>query len=322
MRKGLILLPLLAAMLSSCLKDELPVPKRPFSAAAREVQVCLGATYKDQVWLDLGTGTVMATNAMTAWDLAFDGEPDGWRIRLNSAKKMCVLNKGVVDITLPHDTVGFFASARYDTPSGHSDSTSIGDWQGTNNVYIVDLGINHLGQRQGYRKFRFNTVSSTSYTFEVAALDGTGLSTVTVEKDPTRYSTSYKVGQGVVSIEPPKGEWDVVVTRYTHLFHEPFMPYLVTGALSATNTRAATVPGAVFENVVLADTIAHPMSSARDAIGYDWKVYLFDPPGYVIDQSKVFIVEDQEGAFYKMHFIDFYNEQGQTGCPQFRIERF
>lgn len=309
---------LLAALFSSCLKDELPIPARDKGVS---MQTCMGTGYRDQLWVDLGSGTVVSSNPLTAWDLGFESGADGWHIRLNSAKKMSVLNKGAVDITQPHDTTGLLASGRFDTPNGHSDSTAIGDWRGTDAVYIIDLGINHLGQRQGYRKFRFTSVSATEFTFDVAALNGSDLNTVVVTKDPSRSSTCYKTGQGVVAIEPPKGEWDLVMTRYTHLFRDPFMPYMVSGALLAPTTRAAMLSGAVFDAVSLSDTTHHPMSSARDVIGYDWKTYLFEPTsGYVVDESMVFIIEDAAGVFRKLHFIDFYNEQGQSGCPLFKME--
>ena len=56
----------LPALLSACLKDELPVPAQE-RGAGRSVQVCMGAGYQEQIWIDLGTGAVMATNNKSAW---------------------------------------------------------------------------------------------------------------------------------------------------------------------------------------------------------------------------------------------------------------
>jgi hypothetical protein len=33
----------------------------------------------------------------------------------------------------------------------------------------------------------------------------------------------------------------------------------------------------------------------------------------------VYIVQDAEGLFYKLQFIDFYSESGQVGCPSFQV---
>jgi len=309
---------LLATTLVSCLKDELPVP-RQVRGEAMNMSACMGTGYQDQLWLDIATGTVKSSNPFVAWDLAFESDPVGWRIRLNGAKKMLVLNMGAVDISQPHDTVGMGQHGMIDAPSGEPDSTAIGDWRGAQDVYIIDLGLNYLGQSQGRRKMRFIEVTAGHFTFEVARLDGSQLTTVTVPKDPSRLFTCYKVGSGVVPIEPPRGDWDFVVTKYTHQFYDPYMPYLVTGILSASGVRVAVVPDAELENVSLADTLAHPFSAARNAIGYDWKYYSFETSSYIVDRNKVYIVQDMDGRFFKLHFVDFYNEQGRAGCPRLEV---
>lgn len=309
---------LCASLFGACLKEELPVPSAA-RGEGRDVQVCMGAGYQDQLWLDLRTGTVLATNPKTAWDLAFESSGDGWHIYLNGAKLMTAWNKGPVDIVQVHDTVGMASGKRIDAPSGHRDSTAIGDWRGNNDVYIIDLGVNFLGQPLGLRKFRFHAVNASEFSFEVAAMDGSGLISVVVPKDASRSFTCFKVGEGVVPIEPARGEWDLVVTQYTHQFYDPFLPYIVTGVLSAGTTRVAIVPNADINTVTLNDTLAHPFSSARDAVGYDWKYYSFETSSYTVDRSLVYIVQDAEGFFYKLHFIDFYSTQGQVGCPLFSV---
>ncbi|WKZ65163.1 MAG: HmuY family protein [Flavobacteriales bacterium] len=304
--------------LSACMKEELPVQPRT-RGDAMTVSACMGPGYQDQLWLDISSGMAVSTNPKTAWDLAFESAPEGWRIYLNGSKLMTAWDRGAVAITQPHDTAGMGAGRRIDAPSGHRDSTAIRDWRGTDAVYIIDLGVNALGQSQGLRKFRFRSVTGTAYEFEVALLDGTQLETVTVVKDPSRSFTCYKAGVGTVPIEPPRGAWDMVVTQYTHQFYDPFMPYIVTGVLTAPTTRAALIPDAEFEAVTLADTLMHPLGSKRDAIGYDWKRYSFETSTYAVDTRMVYILQDAEGYFYKMHFIDFYGEQGQVGCPRFEV---
>lgn len=308
----------LAAVLSSCLKDELPVPKQ-VRGDAMSVRTCMGPGYQEQLWLDLATGTVESSNPFTAWDLAFESSPEGWHIYLNSAKLMMALNKGAVDITQAHDTSGMGVNGRIDAPSGDADSTAIGDWRERDDVYIIDLGVNFLGQSQGRKKFRFLEATSSYFRFELADLNGSQLTTVTVPKDASRLFTCYKVGTGVLPIEPPRGQWDLVVSKYTHQFYEPYMPYLVTGILSANGVRIAVVPNAELNEVTLNDTLTHPFSTARNAIGYDWKYYSFDTGSYIVDRTKVYIVQDMEGYFFKLHFVDFYNEQGQVGCPLFEV---
>ena len=304
--------------LSACMKDELPGPAAP-RGAGMNVQACMGAGYEDQLWMDIRTGSILATNPKTAWDLAFESAPDGWHIYLNGARLMTAWNIGAADITQAHDTTGMAAGRRIDAPSGRSDSTAIGDWRSGSDVYVIDLGFTALGQALGMHKFRFTSVSASEFTFEMAAMDGSQLGTIVLPKDPLRAFTSYSLVSGVVPIEPTQGTWDLVITQYTHQFYEPFLPYIVTGVLSANTSRVAMVTGLPFEQVSLNDTVSHPFNGDRNVIGYDWKYYSFETSSYTVQQGPVYLIHDAEGYFYKLRFLDFYSEQGQVGCPSFEV---
>jgi hypothetical protein len=315
----LLLLALVVLLASACMKDELPVPAHT-PGAGRISEVCMGAAYQDQLWMDIATGTVVSTNLKTAWDLAFESTPEGWHVFVNGSRLMTAWNRGAIDITQPMDTSGNFAGRHIDAPSGVMDSTAFGDWRGTNNVYIVDLGYTPLGEWLGMRKIRFNGVDATSFTFDLAQLDGSGLVQITVPKDPTREFTCYHLTDGVVNVEPPATAWDLVFTQYTHQFYEPFLPYIVSGVLTSKHTRVAVLRGATFGTLSLADTAQFPFSDHRDAIGYLWKTYSFETSSYTIDDELSYIIQDGEGYFYKLRFLDFYSEQGQVGCPRFEVE--
>jgi len=318
-RTTLCLMLVLSVALSSCLKDELPVPARE-RGAEQQVQVCMGAGYQDQLWVDLATGTVLSTNLKTAWDLAFESAPDGWRVFLNGSRLMTAWTVSATDMTVPQDTIGMGAGRRIDAPSGHQDSTAIGEWRIASPIHVIDLGFDALGLPLGMRKLRVVEVTASMYRIEVAQLNGTGLSTVIIPKDASRSHTSYSFAQGVVPIEPPKGTWDMVFTQYTHQFYEPFLPYIVTGVLTdMPTTRVARIPNATFSVVALSDTLIYPFSEQRDAIGYDWKEYSFDSGSYTVFPETVYIVQDAEGYFHKLQFIEFYGPQGQAGCPTMNV---
>ena len=102
--------------------------------------------------------------------------------------------------------------------------------------------------------------------------------------------------------------------------NEPFLPYIVTGVLSDRgHVRVARLSTTDFSAVTLSDTLDHPFSVRRDAIGYDWKTYSFVSSSYTVDASIVYIVEDAEGYFHKLRFLDFYSDQGVVGCPLFEV---
>lgn len=306
-------------LFSACLKDELPAPTQP-RGEGRSVQVCMGSGYQDQLWVDLGTGTVVATNAKTAWDLAFESAPGGWHVMLNGSRLMTAWNLGAVDIEQAHDTNGMALARRIDAPSGDPDSTAFGDWRGASDVYVIDRGYNALGQSLGLMKLRMTSVSGSAYVFECAGMDGTGLQSISVAKDASRSFTYFSFTTGVLPIEPETGAWDLVFTQYTHQFYDPFLPYIVTGVLSDRgHVRVARLITTDFSAVALSDTLDHPFSTRRDAIGYDWKTYSFVSSSYTVDASIVYLIEDAEGYFYKLRFLDFYSDQGVVGCPLFEV---
>lgn len=315
------IVPLLALLATGCIKDELPVPAHP-RGDARQVQVCMGSGYQDQVWYDPAQDAVVATNPKTAWDLAFTSDPDDWRVWLNGANLMTVWNTGQTDITLSTDTTGMAAQARIDAASGEPDSTAFGDWRNADDVYVVHRGFNAFGASLGLRKLQFIAEDADAYVFRTAALDGSEEQEFQVPRDPTRWYTYFSLTtNSTVAIEPPKDSWQLLFTQYTYRFHDPYLAYLVTGVLiQPGQARVSRIDGADFNAVSLADTLAHPFSIHRDRIGYDWKAYSFDTNSYTVDAGQVYIVMDRQGHAYKLHFLDFYNDQGQAGCPTFELQ--
>lgn len=308
---------------SGCLKEELPVPAR-VTGNAVEGQACIGADYGGQLWYDLGTNTVVSVNSKQDWDLAFECGDDGWRVRLNTARFMRACPTTLEAITGPLDTTGFGPRWRIDHPAGSPDSTAVRDWRDEGHVFAVDLGFNTIGLPMGVRQLRMVSVDADGYTFELAAMNGGNAQTYTVAKDPTRRYVHFSIASGqAVTIAPPHGRYDLVFTQYTHQFYEPYQSYIVTGAINGfSGARVAELIAADFAAVTLADTLAHPFTTDEDAVGYDWKEYDFGSSTYTVFPDHVFIVQDSEGLFYKLHFIDFYNESGERGCPLFEVVAF
>ena len=97
------------------------------------------------------------------------------------------------------------------------------------------------------------------------------------------------------------------------------MAYLVTGTVNGfSGARVAELTGD-FAQITLADTLAQPFTTDQDAIGYNWKDYSFDSGLYEVYSNKVYIVQDREGYFFKLHFVDYYDAQGQRGSPKFEV---
>ena len=85
-----------------------------------------------------------------------------------------------------------------------------------------------------------------------------------------------------------------------------------------SGARVAQITGD-FTSVTLADTLNNPLSTDEDVIGYDWKTYSFETSEYTINTNFVYIVQTRSGYFFKLHFIDYYDDQGQRGSPKFEL---
>ncbi|MFT3885819.1 MAG: HmuY family protein [Flavobacteriales bacterium] len=315
---GLLLAPVL---FTACLKEELPVPKRTASDTVMEGVACIGSSYADQVWYDIRTNRIVSTNSKMDWDLAFESGADGWHVRLNGSRFMRATPTGRADITGAVDTTGYGPRWRIDRPSGVADSTAFGDWRTDHGVYAIDMGYNVNSLPMPARQVRIVSVDASSYTIETALLNGNNVQRYTVLKDPARRYVHFSLLNGrTAEVAPPDGDYDLVFTQFTTQFFDPYMAYLVTGAVNGfSGIRVARLTAADFSAVTLSDTLQHRFSTAEDAIGYDWKDYNFDASLYKVNTALTYIIQDTEGYFYKLHFVDFYNEQGQRGCPRFEV---
>jgi hypothetical protein len=309
-----------AIMLISCVKDELPLPKHnPGNVITNTVN--MGSNYKWQVYFNLKNNTVVGENLKTIWDLGFETSIDGYRIILNSSKAMYAAKTNQTNFSLVTDTTGFSAIKDFDSPTGNMEQTAIGDWRLIpNQVYLIDRGYNELGIHQGFRKIVFQSVDDYSYTVRFSQLNGSGETTLQVPKDVNYNFTfiSFSTSSTVI-VEPPKKDWDIVFTQY---LEELSTPYLVAGCLlNRYNTMAKADSITAFNSINYDFALCQLLSSNSNVIGYDWKEYNFTTSSYIVFLNKTYIIQDQNGIYYKLHFIDFYNNSGIKGNPTFEFQK-
>lgn len=307
----------------ACERKETPVPAYDRGNAITAVAE-MGPDYKYQVWFRLDDHQVVALNLKTAWDLAFECSSTGAHVLLNTSKSMRAYKTSFTDLSDVHDTAGLGIHGSCDDPGGNPDSTAIGDWQSSNTVYIINRGYNELAQQQGYYKLKIISVGAAEFTIAYADLySSAGVVTATVLKDPDRTYAAYSLGtHAQVAAAPARTDYDLCFTQYTHIFYDPFQYYLVTGVLiNPYNTQVAGITGKAFSAITLADTAGHTFSAAQNAIGYDWKTYTISTNEYTVDVNKCYIIRDSRGFYYKLHFIDFYNDSGVKGYPKFEYRK-
>jgi len=301
---------------TSCKKDEIAIEKHD-SGNAIVSQLAMGEDYNNQIYYDLGTNSMVRSNPKTAWDLGFESGVNGWHIVLNSARGMAVHRSNLSFDQLTTD-VGL--DWHWDVQSGDLDSTAFGDWQNDNLLYVIDLGYSSDGSHLGFKKMQMTDLTGTNYVIQVGDLSNSSGVEVVINKDPETSFTYYSFDNGVVDIAPSKEEWDLLFTQYTHLFYNPDEVYVVSGVLlNRYQTEATLIVGKTFEDVNYDDAIQANFSNLINEIGYSWKWYDYSNSVYLVDPSMVYVVRTSEGLFYKIHFIDFYNETGLKGYPKFEI---
>ncbi len=314
------LLVALACWCSACDRRELPVPAH----VAGDVQthaVDLGADYRWQAFFDLGTGQMVASNLKTDWDLGFETTADGYHIVLNTSKAMYAFPTAATDMADVNDTLGLGMGKRWDAPSGNLDSTAIGDWRGGQQVYVIDRGYNAMGQHQGYRKLQVLAMNAEAYELRFSELNGSGEKLFTVAKDSSYNLSflSFEAGGKMVTIEPPKQNWDLCFSQYLEVLPEP---YLVTGVLlNRYHTSAVMDSSLSFATIDYSFATGLQRSSAMNAVGYAWKYYHFNSATYHVLPQMNYLIADAQGILYKLHFIDFYNDQGGKGSPRWENQQ-
>lgn len=312
-----LLVPVL--LLPACSPEELPAPAhQPGTSVSSATD--MGPGYEYQVFYSLDENAVISRNLKTVWDLGFECTPDGFHVILNGSKSMYAANTGLQDMSRVADTSGFAGNKRLDAPGGSLDSTAIGDWRAATNVFLIDRGATVDGAI-GFVKLRVEEADEAGYTISFQHLHESGVRTLRIPKD-TNYNftfLSFDEGGKIVDVAPPKDEWTLCFTQYTA---EIPIPYLVTGVLLNPYRTAAVLDSTIgFDAIDLSYAQQKELSENRDVIGYNWKVYDFDAGSYRVNAAMNYIVKVQDGSYYKLHFIDFYNSEGVKGNPQWECSR-
>jgi hypothetical protein len=310
---------MLTLAIVACQPDELALePRKPGNIFQAMVNV--GSDYKWQVYYNLQNNVEVKRILKTDWDLAFDTDPNSQIVFLNSAKLMFAAQTNKQHLEDVNDTLGLGADMRFDVSSGNKDSTAIGNWQNHNNVYVIDLGYDEMGNHQGLYKIKLLAFDENRFLMEYALLSSNQKQVVEIGKNTNYNFVHFSLkNEKVLFAEPPKTEWDIAFVQYTHLFVSENIPYLVMGvAINSHETQALKLQNIDFESLDFAKATAFQLSSHRDAIGYDWK--LFNGSSFSINENTVYIIKSFEGIYYKLRFVDFYDSNGTKGVPTWEYQ--
>ncbi len=336
MRIYLACLVIIALSISSCLKEEETVDKPTVS---QTVQIPLGPNYENQYYFDLESNETVKSESRFSWDLAFESTPEGYRVFINGFKFMFAYNTGKTrfDSTYTYNAL----LRRWDEPDGDLAKTAFGEWGtpstggdvvGNGFVYVVDRGFNANLDTLGRRKVIINSLFDGTYSVSFGSLGSTTPTTVNIPKVDgyNKVFLSFDNGGEIINVEPASSAWDINITRYTHVFYGPVpgfpptdtLPYQVVGVLTnyTNGVEVAKLDSADYNAFTLADAANLIFSSNQDALGFDWKNFTLTDENYVVEPQKLYIIKSVEGNYYKLHFVEFYNNAGAKGYPTFEVQ--
>lgn len=325
----ILLISCLAVVLTSCFEEEEMVA--PHIQGNLEMGMAsLGSEYAFQVYYDLNSNREVASNLVSDWDLSFESNTGGWTIRLNSSKFMTAGNSRDTTFIAPLNQSEL--EMRFDASDGNPDSTAIGPWYFTEGeitvsrgrVYLVDRGSDHQFKPVGLKKVKFEIVGE-DYLIRYADPDNNHDTALRLQRDPSVDRIYFSFDEGRVYLAPDPTRWSLLFSKYTTMLvtdEGENYPYLVIGALLNPASVAATLDTIhPFADMELSDTIDLDLTTRADVIGYDWKYYNFDAGLYTIVPESFYVIRDRDGFYYKLRFVDFYNDEHKKGYPTFEFIR-
>ena len=323
-------------ILSSCFKEDDPIPPNP--KPDKEVEIIpMTQYYSYQVYFDLASGEQVSSNPKDDFDLLFASSDTATRIRLNTATFMMAAETPFKEFESISDTAGL--DWEFDSSDGNPDSTALLNWisiSGTDTsysdyVWVINRGINDVGIHRGFKKVKFNSLKNGTFHFTCMNMDNSDQKEIYVSKKSGYNHVQFSFDiNAEVEFEPERSAWDLLFTQYTTLLFtdegDPY-PYLVTGVLiNEAGTGVAFDSTMVFDNVVLEDVLYLDYSTNQDVIGYEWKELYGDINSgdfyYKARTNYNYFIRSKNGLFYKLRFIGFYDpETGEKGFPSFEYQR-
>jgi len=334
--KTFVILLSLTGLFTNCHKEESLYPN-PTVAEGLQTQVFeMGESYSQQLFFDFESQQI-GSNAFGNWDLgvACNGRPHviicgGKNVQFSAAK---IENQDFLEI---HSIDPKSLDWRFDHPSGNIDSMAMceafestpGGYIGKpNEVYIMDLGADSTIDRR-YIKIQFLNAIGGLYQFLWGYVYDSSEYFITKIQTKPEYNYAYfsfskkKLVQNEIF---ESRNWDVVFTTYKEGIPDEnglIYDYVIRGALINPNKISVVqIDKAIpFNNFTYLDALQQPYNRNWNEIGYDWKEYDQTAGRYTIVPDRYYVLKTKKGNFFKMRFVDFYDDQGRKGYPKMAWE--
>ena len=317
--------------MSSCEKEEALYPKPNVPIGLQTQSFAMGENYENQLWFDFETQHTYS-NRYGNWDIgvACQGEPSivicGGK---NSFFSVCEI-EGVsfANVSPLHLKNAVW---KFDHPNGMIDSSAFGNcftkaidgYDGKSSVFVLDRGEDSL-KNYRYIKIQLLGVRGGAYQFKWGYLGIPTLSYLTQIVTQPEYNFVYYSFQkkDTVTNEPIESKkWDIVFTTYKESIKDdkgnPY-PYIIRGALTNhKNIEVCEINQTIsYEKCTKDFALQQQYNTNADEIGYDWKEYSQQTGKYTILPNRFYIIKTANNQYFKMKFVDFYDDQGRKGYPK------
>lgn len=334
MKIKILILSFLALALSSCIPEETPItPIDRGDLTSAELTLSM---YDYSIYFSLESGQFVKEHSQFNWIMAFDCSSDEHGIRLNSGKTVKARMLDTKD----------FASVReedvpdslfIDNPNGEISESVFGRWweeSNLSNVFIIKGGITERRRPDGTYKVQLELINNT-IQLRVQEF-GDEEKTVIIEKDENKNFVHIHLKEPEVLLdnEPNKNSYDLVFEARTEFVplsaideedEDTAVQYQVRGVYLNPNgveaTKFENLDSLEFLDIEYDNVSMIELSSAENAIGYDWKSINLDENLYSVENDYYYIIKSLNGFFYKMRFIKFYNDSGERGFPEFEYKQ-
>lgn len=320
-------------MFSSCIKEDkaYPLPEQPAPTGdfpVQNAQVNIGEDYATQVYFSLTTGLVNS-NHYDIWDISFTTDPGHNELWLNGGNSLKLYPTGNDNYAAVLQAGNITALQwLYDDPGGLNGTSALGALDGHLGEVLI-LSVKKGTAAAVLYKLQVTEVTGDHYKIVAGPLAAATGTEYTLNRDVTYNYVFFSFTGGIVTVEPPKTQWDIVFTRYQHVYRKynpdnSDFPYPVNGVLSNPYQTTSADDSTKAYDFYAFDTLkaeTFDMVPNRDVIGFDWKTVNINTGKYTMNPNQIFLVKDQEQRLWKLRFVSFYNEQGIRGYPQFEYQR-
>ena len=308
--------------LFSCEKSEIPIAGHEMGEMETN-QISILSDYSKQIFYSLDNNLVVKENTKTDWDLGFESSEQGWHVILNTStfSKLSSLNNAIFEDTIIENELVW----TWDNPKGINVGTAISDYPNNTTIYIINRGYNINGSQRGLKKLMIDSITSSSYFIRYSNLDNSDYHSAIIKKDNnTNFTYLSFENNSVINIEPLKEDWDLLFSQYTHLYEEntETPAYLVTGVYSNYINDIVIAKDTMnpFKDITALNINSYIFSNNQNEIGFEWKAYNFEEQMYTVDSKITYIIKSISNRYFKLRFIDFYNDNGEKGYPSFEIQ--